>query len=298
VQRYACDGMRAFVTTRSSFACRSSSMRPVVIGYRRPCIGWRTGRTMIAVWSSAAISGCGCRRMQLPAGVQHVCRTTPGGQRRFSNLAVEVTLTLGALHRLPLRQTEGFIRSLIEVMQLDLAVLDHTTLARRRRTIHVQDYRWPRKGPVDIVIDSTGLKFFGAGEWARTKHGETRRSWRKLHISANPESNEIIAHELTDDDTSDAAMIGDLVASSGGNIRSVTADGAYDAEPVYQAIRSARPARSPPKIVIQGSTPWRQRAGAPRRRDRPIWPNGLATTTRIRQAVTGRKRHLPYQTHQ
>jgi Transposase DDE domain len=188
--------------------------------------------------------------MQLPAGVQHVCRTTPGGQRRFSNLAVEVTLTLGALHRLPLRQTEGFIRSLIEVMQLDLAVLDHTTLARRRRTIHVQDYRWPRKGPVDIVIDSTGLKFFGAGEWARTKHGETRRSWRKLHISANPESNEIIAHELTDDDTSDAAMIGDLVASSGGNIRSVTADGAYDAEPVYQAIRSARPARSPPKIVI------------------------------------------------
>jgi hypothetical protein len=178
------------------------------------------------------------------------CRTTPGGQRRFSNLAVEVTLTLGALHRLPLRQTEGFICSPIELMRLDLIVPDHMTLARRRRTVHVQEHRWPREGPDDIVIDSTGLKFFGAGEWARAKHGETRCSWRKLHISANPESNEIIAYELTDDDTSDAAMIGDVVASSGGNIRSIIANGAYDGEPAYQAIRSARPARSPPKIVI------------------------------------------------
>ena len=66
---------------------------------------------------------------------------------------------------------------------------------------------------------------------------------------ANPESNGIIAHELTDYDTSDAATICDLVARSGGNIRSVTDDGPYDGEPVYQAIRSARRARSPPKIV-------------------------------------------------
>jgi transposase len=183
------------------------------------------------------------------------CRSTPGGQRHFSNLAIEAVLILGALHRLPLRQTEGFVRSLIELMRLDLIVPDHTTLARRRRTVRVSDYRWPRKGPVDIVIDSTGLKFFGAGEWARKKHGETRRSWRKLHISVNPDDNEIIAFELTDDDTSDAAMTGCLVANSGGNIRSVIADGAYDGEPVYQAIRDARPARSPPKIVIPPSKP-------------------------------------------
>lgn len=155
-------------------------------------------------------------------------------------LAIETTLILGALLRFPLRQTEGFVRSLMALMELDLTVPDHTTLARRRRTVCVHEYRWPRKGPVDIVIDSTGLKFFGAGEWARKKHGETRRSWRKLHISANPDGNEIIAHELTDDDTSDAAMIGALVANSGGNIRTVIADGAYDREPVYQAIRAWR----------------------------------------------------------
>lgn len=184
------------------------------------------------------------------AGWRAAGRTTPGGQRRFSNLAIETSLMLGAVMRLPLRQTEGFVRSLMEAMQVDLAVPDHTTLARRRRTVEVHRRRWPRKGPIDIVIDSTGLKFFGAGEWARAKHGETRRSWRKLHISINPDDNEIIAHELTDDDTADAAMIRDLVSNSGGNIRTVIADGAYDGAPVYQTIRAARPRRSPPKIII------------------------------------------------
>ena len=84
------------------------------------------------------------------------------------------------------------------------------------------------KRSTDIVLDSTGLKFFGAGEWARAKHGETRRSWRKLHISVDPASSEIRTHELTGDDTADATMAGPLVAGSGGMIRRVFADGAYD----------------------------------------------------------------------
>jgi IS5 family transposase len=138
----------------------------------------------------------------------------------------------------------------MEIMMLDLAVPDHTTLARRRRTVDVHEQRWKRKGPIDIVIDSTGLKFFGAGEWARAKHGDSRRSWRKLHLSVDPASHEIVAHEPTDDDTADASMAGDLVANSGGNIGRVIADGAYDGAPVYAAIRAARPTRSPPKIVI------------------------------------------------
>ncbi len=198
----------------------------------------------IRVWlSDDAIAGWGA-----------ACRTTPGGQSRFSNLAIETSLLLGAVMKLPLRQTEGFVRSLMEMMKFDLAVPDHTTLARRRRNVDVVDHRWPRKGPIDIVIDSTGLKFFGAGEWARAKHGESRRSWRKLHSSVNPDSHEIITHELTDDDTSDAAMIGDLVAHSDGTIRSVIANGAYDGAPVTQAIRAARPPNSPQKVVIPPGT--------------------------------------------
>jgi hypothetical protein len=147
------------------------------------------------------------------AGWRAEGRTRPGGQRRFSNLAVGTPLILDAVYQLPRRRSEGFVRSLIELMKLDLITPDHTTLSRRRRTVQVDEYRWPRKGPVDLVIDSTGLKFFGAGEWSRKKHGETRRSWRKPHISVNPDDNEIFAFELTDDDTSDAAMIGDLVAN-------------------------------------------------------------------------------------
>ena len=199
----------------------------------------------VRVWISAEALACW----------KAACRSTPGGQRRFSNLAVETVLVLGALYKLPLRQTEGFVRSLIALMRLELTVPDHTTLARRRRTMQTTEFRWPRTKPVDIVIDSTGLKFHGAGEWARAKHGESRRSWRKLHISVNPDDNEIIAFELTDDDTSDAAMIGDLVTASGGNIRAVIADGAYDGEPRYDAIRAARPPGSPPKIVIPPKAP-------------------------------------------
>ena len=90
--------------------------------------------------------------------------------------------------------------------------------------------------PTDIVLDSTGQKFFGAGERARAKHGETRRWWRKLHISVDPASSEIRTHELTGDDTADAPMAGPLVAGSGGMIRRVFADGAYDGEPVTKAI--------------------------------------------------------------
>jgi Transposase DDE domain len=85
------------------------------------------------------------------------CRTTPGVQRRFSNLTIEMTFILGAVLRLHLRQTEGFVCSLAEMMRFDLAVPDHTKLARRRRTVDVRDHRRPYKGPVYSVINSTGL---------------------------------------------------------------------------------------------------------------------------------------------
>ena len=148
---------------------------------------------------------------------------------------------LGVVFRLPLRQTEGFVRSLVDLMGCDLPVPDHTTLSRPRRTVDVVVETSTNKRSTDIVLDSTGLKFFGAGKWARAKHGETRRSWRKLHISVDPASSEIRTHELTGDDTADATMAGPLVAGSGGMIRRVFADGAYDGEPVTKAIREARP---------------------------------------------------------
>lgn len=177
-------------------------------------------------------------------------RGRPGGQQRYSNAAIEAVLMLGAAFALPLRQTEGLLRSLFALMGVELPAPDHTTLARRRRTVTIARRVGPRKRPTDIVLDSTGLKFYGPGEWDRLKHGERRRDWRTLHLSVDPSTSEIVAHELTDSDTSDPAMAGPLVAASGGSIRRVIADGAYDGASVTRAIRAARPPGSPPRIVV------------------------------------------------
>jgi hypothetical protein len=190
-------------------------------------------------------------------------RGTPGGQRVFSNRAIETLLTLGAAVRLPLRQTEGFVRSLIELMGSEPPVPDHTTLTRRRRIRGIDMAESPRQGPMDIVLDSTGLKFHGPGEWAWAKHDEKRRPWRKLHVSLDADRGEIVAHALTDHDTSDASQVGGLVARSASRIRTVFADGAYDGGPVYAAIRAARPAKSPPKIVIPPQPQSIRAAGGP-----------------------------------
>ncbi|MEM7778617.1 MAG: IS5 family transposase [Pseudomonadota bacterium] len=165
-------------------------------------------------------------------------------------MAIETVLLLAAAFDLPLRQAEGFARSILTLVNLDLPVPDHTTLARRRRTVTLDMHAPGRTAPVDLMLDSTGLKFFGPGEWARLKHDEKRRDWRKLYISVDAGTGEILSHFLTNSDTSDAAMAGPLVETAGGRIRTVIADGAYYGASVAAAIRNARPATSPPKIII------------------------------------------------
>lgn len=160
-----------------------------------------------------------------------------GGHRRYSNTAIVATLTLGSVYRLPLRQAEGFVRSLFALMDLEIPVPDHTTQARRRRTVVVDMHTSAHPKPVDIVLDSTGLKFCGAGEWDWAKLGQRRRAWRKLHVSVGPATSQIVAHELADSDTSDVAMAGPLVAGSGGNNRRVKANGAYDGQPVTVRVK-------------------------------------------------------------
>ena len=109
-------------------------------------------------------------------------RTTRGGQPDYSALAILTALTLRAVFRLPFRQTEGLIGSVIGLLGLDLAVPDHTTLCRRAETLEVPRPRPRSDGePVHLLVDSTGLRLCGPGEWLVEKHGtRTRRSWRKL----------------------------------------------------------------------------------------------------------------------
>ena len=115
------------------------------------------------------------------AGWKAQPRTTLGGQRHYSNLAIETALTLRAVFRLALCQSEGLIGSIMRMLELDLLVPDHTTLSRR--ACGVQPYQRPETGDLHLIVDSTRLKLRGAGEWLFEKHGTAkRRAWRKLHI--------------------------------------------------------------------------------------------------------------------
>ena len=107
-----------------------------------------------------------------------------GGQPRYSNLAIVTALTLRAVFRLPLRQAEGFLDSLLRLMELDLKAPDHTTLSRRSKDVDVPSPTRVHDGPIHLIVDSTGLKISGAGEWHALRHksSKARRQWRKLHV--------------------------------------------------------------------------------------------------------------------
>jgi Transposase DDE domain len=101
-----------------------------------------------------------------------------------------------------------------------------------------------------VILDSTGLKVYGADEWQREKHGgRGRRTWRKLHLAVNPDNGEILASELTTNEVGDPSMVGPLLDQIPGTIASVTADGVYDGEPVYRAIAARQP-DSPPAVIL------------------------------------------------
>ena len=184
------------------------------------------------------------------AGWQAPRRSTPGGQPRYSELAIELVLTLRLVLHLALRQAEGFARSMLQLLGMALSVLDHTTLSRRGRAFAGRQARVQAgTGPVHLVLDSTGLELFGQGEWCAAKHGRLRRRWLKLHLGVNASTGEITAHVLTDGDADDAVQAPGLLRQCEGTLASLTADGAYDRDPVYQAT-AARPSGSPPEVVI------------------------------------------------
>jgi hypothetical protein len=170
-------------------------------------------------------------------------RTTRGGQPDYSPLAILTALTLRAVFRLPFRQTEGLIGSVIGLLGLDLAVPDHTTLCRRAETLEVPRPRPRNDGePMHLLVDSTGLKLCGAGEWLIEKHGtRKRRSWRKLHLGMDANTGQIVAAVLTDKDADDGAQVGPLLDQVAAPVVSFTADGAYDQEGVAAAVAERHP---------------------------------------------------------
>jgi hypothetical protein len=193
-------------------------------------------------------------------------------------------LTLRVLFRLPLRQTEGFLESLLRLMGLDLKAPDHTTLSRRNQTVEVPLLTRVHDGPISLVVDSTGLKILGSGEWNvhKYKASRKRRDWRKLHIGVDEEGF-IVAAKLTASSRDDASILLDLLGQIEAPIRRFAADGAYDRRSIYDRVGAA--GTEDVVIVI----PPRPSAVSPRPTDGP-WAQREAALQRIRQA--GRREWL------
>jgi len=198
-------------------------------------------------------------------------RTTRGGQQTYSALAILTALTLKAVFRLALRQTEGLIGSVLRLLGLDLAVPDHSTLSRRAVTLDVPRPRASASAePMHLLVDSTGLKLCGAGEWLNEKHGtKVRRSWRKLYFGLDAATGKIVASVLTTKDVDDGSQVGVLLDQVEGPLASFTGDGAYDQDGVAPSIAERYPAAAiivPPR---SNAVPSETAETAPTRKRQP-----------------------------
>ena len=168
-------------------------------------------------------------------------RTTRGGRPSYSDVAITTALTLRAVFRLALRQTEGLIASILRLLGLDLPVPDHSTLSRRAETLEVPR---PKAGsaPVHLLVDGTGLRLCGPGGWLEEKHGtRRRRAWRVLHLATDADTGRIVASALTDHDVDDGSRVGPLLDRVDGPVASFTADGAFDRDDVYAEVAARHP---------------------------------------------------------
>ncbi|MCY4434963.1 MAG: IS5 family transposase [bacterium] len=160
-----------------------------------------------------------------------------GAQFVYSDPTIEWMLTMRVLFGLPLRQTQGFIQSLLDLMGLALAVPDYSTLSRRQGQLAVGLPRRCSDQPMHLVVDSTGLKVYGEGEWKVRQHGWTkRRTWRKLHVGVNEATGEVVAQTLTSHRIDDASQVVDLLDQVDEAVGAVGGDGAYDKQKVFDAL--------------------------------------------------------------
>jgi len=228
-------------------------------------------------------------------------RTTRGGQPRFSPLAILTALTLRAVFRLAYRQAEGLLGSIVGLLGLSLRVPDHTTLSRRAATLDVPRPRNAGAGsdgePMHLLVDSTGLKLCGKGEWLGEKHGTaTRRSWRTLHLGVDARSGRIVASMLTLKDVDDASQVDPLLDQVAGPVASFTGDGAYDQDRVYAGVAERHPEAAVVVPPCATAVPSDTAESAPTQRDghvqhiarhgRMAWQSASRYNTRARAEAT------------
>lgn len=191
-----------------------------------------------------------------------------GSQFDYSDQAICVMLTVKEVFHLTNRSVEGFMRSLFQLLHVNLPVPDHSTLSKRGKGLSMTLPKKPAQS-LNIVMDSTGLKIYGEGEWKVRMHGVSkRRTWRKLHVGANPEDGEIQAVLLTENSVSDDQAVKELLAQIEQTILAFAADGAYDKRKVYDGLNTHSPAV---KILI------------PPRKNARIWQHANTQADRLKR---------------
>ena len=191
-----------------------------------------------------------------------------GSQFDYSDQAILMMLTVKEVFHLTNRGVEGFMRSIFQLLKINLPVPDHSTLSKRGKDLKVS---LPKKNSqsLNIVMDSTGLKIYGEGEWKVRMHGASkRRTWRKLHIGANPDDGEIQAVLLTENGVSDDQAVEGLLEQIEQTILDFAADGAYDKRKVYDILN----AHSPEVNIL-----------IPPRKNARIWQHGNSKTERLKR---------------
>ena len=163
----------------------------------------------------------------------------PGHPLVYSNVAIESLVVLKTVYHLPLRQTQGFFHSILGLLNIDLAVPDYSTISRRQKDLSVALPRRQKDEPLHVVIDASGLKVYGEGEWKVRQHGVSKqRTWRKIHIGFDETTKEIVACETTYKDRHDKEELPGLLDQipEEEEISKVGGDGGYDYQTVYKAI--------------------------------------------------------------
>ena len=166
-------------------------------------------------------------------------RTGKRGRPTFyTDTAILCMATLEEVYGLPLRATEGLTRSVVHLLGVQLSVPCYTTLSRRRRSLEVELPRLRKSEPLHMVVDSTGIKVYGEGEWKVRQHGYTkRRTWRKLHLGVDQATMEFVAVVVSTNSFKDSQLLPDLLEQVDDELSQVSADGAYDSRNCYDAIR-------------------------------------------------------------
>jgi IS5 family transposase len=181
-----------------------------------------------------------------------------GGKIDYSDLAIETCLTIKQVMRLKLRQTEGFVESLFVILKVLKSVPDYSTLCRRAGKLNIDLKVVKQESNIAIIVDSTGLKVYGEGEWKVRKFGWCKhRTWRKLHIGINGETQEIVAEELTENNIADADEIENLLDSVDQEIDTLIGDGGYDKKNVRKELikRDIKGVIPPQKNAVKSKDP-------------------------------------------